>query len=265
MDNRPIGIFDSGVGGLSILRELHKLLPGEDYIFLADQINVPYGEKNKSQLISLTYKIVDFFISKNAKLIVVACNTATCYTIDALRKKYDLPIVGTVPAIKPAIEMTRTNVVAVISTPATSKSSVLNDLINKYGKDVEVINIGCKGLEDTVENGKLNSPQTKNLVKKYLVDIKNSRADHLVLGYTHYPFLKYYIQQTLGHSIKLVDSGLAVANRTKSLLLINKISNTTQKLGKTIYFTTGNPKKFSETASVLLKQSVIAAKIRLYK
>src|SRR3989338_4879646 len=120
-NSRPIGVFDSGVGGLSVLRELERMLPKENFIFLADQLNVPYGEKNKKQLVIFAYRITDYFIrNHNIKLLVIACNTSTCYSIDALRKKYSLPVVGTVPALKPASVNTKSGMVAVISTPATS-------------------------------------------------------------------------------------------------------------------------------------------------
>ena len=123
--NGPIGVFDSGVGGLSVLRELKRLLPNENFVFLADQIHVPYGEKSQKELIDLAYRIVDLFINKyNAKMIVIACNTSTCYSINALRKKYKIPIVGTVPAVKPASEKTKSDAIAVMSTPATSKSKL---------------------------------------------------------------------------------------------------------------------------------------------
>src|SRR3989344_5220085 len=191
INDRPIGVFDSGVGGLSVLIELKKLLPNENFVFLADQKYVPYGEKSKKELVRLVFNIADYFIKQHdVKMIVVACNTATCNTIDELRAKYSIPIVGTVPAVKLAAENSKSKAVGVISTPATSKSVALKKLINDHCRGIDVLNIACKNLEDTVEHGELDSPQVKKLLLKYLSRIKGSRVDQLVLGCTHYPFLR---------------------------------------------------------------------------
>ena len=164
--NKPIGVFDSGVGGLSVLIELRKLLPHEDFVFLAYQLYVPYGEKSKKQLIDLAYRVGDYFIKNHdVKMIVVACNTSTCYSVDNLRKKCSFPVVGTEPAIKVAAEQTENGKIAVMSTPATSKSMAVRKLIKNYCKNIEVLNIGCWNLENIVENGKINDSK---LLRKYL-------------------------------------------------------------------------------------------------
>ena len=262
MDRRPIGVFDSGVGGLSILIELQKLLPEENFVFLADQKYVPYGEKSKSELVALVYKIADYFIREhNIKMLVIACNTATCYTIKELRQKYKLPIVGTEPAIKPAARDTRTGTIAVISTPATSKSKTVARLIREFAKGKTVLNIGCPNLENTVEKGSIDDAEVRRLLSKYLSRVKNSKADQLVLGCTHYPFLKPAIAKILGPRIKLVDSGKAIAKRTQSLLKTHKILN--KEKSKTQYFTTGDAKKFEKVALKLLKEKVVAKRVIL--
>lgn len=261
-NNRPIGVFDSGVGGLSVLIELKKLLPKENFVFLADQKYVPYGEKSKKELVNLCYKIADYFIKiHKIKMLVIACNTATCYSIKELRRKYSLPIVGTEPAVKPAAENSRSGMIAVISTPATSRSKTIKRLIEEFAKGKRVLNIGCKNLENTVEEGNLNNKKVRSLLKIYLNPVKNSNTDQLVLGCTHYPFLQATIQKIVGPKVKLVDSGKAIANRTKYLLQENKILNLSG--GKTIYFTTGNPKKFEKVAGRLLSQKIIAKKANL--
>lgn len=262
MDRRPIGVFDSGVGGLSILKELTKILPKEDFVFLADQKYVPYGEKTKKELVNLCMNITDYFIKEHKiKMLVIACNTATCYSIKELRQKYSLPIVGTEPAIKPAAENTRTRVIAVISTPATSKSKTLKRLIEEYAKEVTVLNVGCKNLENIVERGELNNPKVKKLLQKYLEKIKNSKTDNLVLGCTHYPFLKKPIAKFLGPHIKLVDSGRAIAKRARSLLFQYSIESKQKKRGKVWYVTTGDAKKFQAVASQLLGKKVTTQKV----
>lgn len=260
-NKRPIGVFDSGVGGLSVLRELQKILPNEDFVFLADQKYVPYGEKTKEELMQLVYKITDYFIEyHNVKMVVVACNTATCNAIAELRAKYLFPIVGTVPAVKLAAKKTKSGTVAVICTPSTSESEILKKLISEHCMDVNVLNIGCKNLENAVETGELNGIQVNMLLQKYLKGVVNSHADHLVLGCTHYPFLKEKIQKIVGPKVKLLDGGRAIAKRSKSLIKTNFLANSQKKVGKTIYFTTSNHLQFSRVATLLLKTPIKAKK-----
>ncbi len=263
-DDRPIGVFDSGVGGLSILIELKKLLPNENFVFLADQKNVPYGEKSKKELVKLCTNITDYFVKNHdIKMMVIACNTATCYSIKELRKKFHIPIVGTEPAVKPAAISTKTGTIAIISTPATSKSKTIKRLIADFAIGKDVFNVGCQNLENTVEQGELASPKVKVLLGKYLGDIKNSKADRLVLGCTHYPFLRDIIQKMLGRKVKLIDSGRAIAKHTKYLLTMNGFQNKQKGKGKTTYFTTGLASKFSMVASKLLKAKVVAFSVKL--
>lgn len=260
--NKPIGVFDSGVGGLSVLLELKRLLPNEDFIFLADQKYVPYGEKSKEELIARVYKITDYFLKyHDTKMMIVACNTATCNAIEELRERYSLPIVGTVPAIKLAAKKTKSGTVAVISTPSTSKSEAVAKIIKDHCQDINVLNIGCKNLENAVETGKLDSANVNYLLLKYLKKIKNSNTDYLVLGCTHYPFLKKAIQKIVGSKVKLLDSGKAIARRAKSLLDATVKAKT--KKGKTLYVTTGEPGKFSKVAGALMKEQVQTKKVRV--
>ncbi len=258
--NQPIGVFDSGLGGLSILRELRELLPHENFIFLADQAYVPYGEKTPAELIDRCLKIGEFLKNQDIKLMVVACNTATCYALPALRQKYALLIVGTVPAIKPASEKTKTGVIGIISTEATSKSKTLADLITAHARDKQVINIGCPNLEDTVEAGGLDSTDTNALLEKYLEPIKQSSADCLVLGCTHYPFLKPAIVQVMEREIEIIDSGEAIAKRVKTLLANNE---TSASEGAVKYFTTSEPDQFNNIASKLLKEKIKAKTVQI--
>lgn len=260
-DRRPIGVFDSGVGGLSVLIELQKLLPKEDFIFVADHANIPYGEKTPSQLCQLVYNISDFLIKKDVKLIVVACNTATCHTLDYLRNKFKVPFVGTVPAIKTAAEQTLKKCIGVISTPATSESDYLGELITNHAQGIKVINIGCTGLENVVEKGAIDSEKTETLLSKYLEPIKIARADVIVLGCTHYPFLKTKIRENSGPDVKIFDSGKAVAERTLSIL--EDSSRLNGKGNKSYYLTTGDNKDFSRVASILMNRSISAKHISL--
>lgn len=263
-NKQPIGVFDSGVGGLSVLMELEKILPNENFVFLADQKYVPYGEKTKEELVSLAYKIADYFVKEHAvKAIVVACNTSTCNSIAEVRNRYPIPFVGTVPAIKPAGESSKTKTVGIISTPSTSKSEVLKGLIENYCEGVKVINVGCRNLENAVEKGELDGEEVKILLNEYLKDIKNSDADHLVLGCTHYPFLKKTIKKVMGRPIKLIDGNKAIAKQTKNLLKKFVIKNESEAKGKSIFVSTGDPVKFREVASKLMGRKIKAKKVDL--
>lgn len=255
MRDNPIGVFDSGVGGLSILQELQNLLPDENYIFFADQRNVPYGGKTKEELVALTMRVMKFLTDQKIKLAVVACNTATCYALEELRDRFSLPIVGVVPAIKYAAEQTKTDTIALIATPATARSSYVTDLINKFAKNVKVLRIGCAGLEDSIERGQLDSERTSQLLNMYVFPLKQTSADQLVLGCTHYPFLKEKITAILGPSVTLVDSGRAVAIRTEVLLneynLKTSDGNSSNK-----FFTNKNVSDFCRVASRLLDRQI---------
>lgn len=255
-DNRPIGVFDSGVGGLSILQEVKKQLPAENFVFLADQANIPYGAKTKKQLNRLTERITRFLLGHNIKLLVVACNTATCYALDHLRATFEIPIVGVVPAIKPAVNLTKSGKVAILSTPATAKSIYLKKLIKDIAPALNVFRIGCEGLEESVEYLKLK--EITRLLDLYLSKVKKTGADVVVLGCTHYPFLKKDIKKRLGANVKVIDSGSAIAQRVEYVIKNSKIP-ASKKLFE-LYYTTQDPKKFSQVASNLLKYEISAQK-----
>lgn len=248
-----------------MLRELERLLPHENFVFLADQKYVPYGEKTKKELIELGLRVTDYFIKNHdIKMMVVACNTSTCSSVDEVRKVYlSLSIVGTVPAVKPAAENTKTKTIAIISTPSTSQSKALAELIKDNCKNIKVLNVGCKNLENAVEKGELQSREVNELLLKYLTGIKNSNADKLVLGCTHYPFLKKPIRKILGPRVELLDGNKAIAKRAKTLLLRYFLKNRQKKYGKTLYFSTGDAVKFSKVASKLLKKKVEAKKVKI--
>lgn len=259
MDNRPIGMFDSGVGGLSVLYEVKKVLPNETYIFLADQANVPYGAKTKRQLKSLTKRITQFLLTYDIKMLVVACNTASCYTIDYLRQSFTIPIIGVVPAVKTATKISPRGKIAIMSTPATAKSAFLKELIKNVAPKNKILRLACTGLEEAVEY--LNLTDIKDLITSYTLQVKNFGAQVIVLGCTHYPFLKKDIKKIVGKNIKVIDSGKAVASRVASIIQKEKIS--ASKKSKDLYFTTGDPKIFSKVASTLLKYKISSQKANI--
>jgi glutamate racemase len=251
MNNQPIGVFDSGVGGLSILQELKKILPNENYIFVADQKNVPYGRKTKEQLQGYADKIADFFVNKKkVKAIIIACNTSTVYSIDFLRSKYKIPIIGTVPVIKTLAKLTKTGKTAVFSTPATAKSPYLTELIKKFANGVVVYKVGGTGLEDLIEEGNLDNPKINEILNKFLLPLKQKEVDVIGLSCTHYPFLREKIQKILGQKVTVVDSGGAVARRTREVLTNENLLGNLRSEDN--FYTTGDPKKFQKALKSLL-------------
>lgn len=201
-------------------RAIRKLLPDESMIFLADSGHVPYGEKSTRELEDLTNRIAKFLMEKDCKIIVVACNTATVHAIAYLRNRFpDMPFVGVVPVVKTLASRTRTGTIAVLSTPATSKSEYLAGLIEEFAPGKNVVNVGCDGLEDLVESGMLGTRATTALLEKHLDPVRKSDADVVGLGCTHYPFLRHRIKSMLGSGVTLFDPSRPVARRVREVLL----------------------------------------------
>jgi len=259
INNNPVGYFDSGVGGLSILKEVKKLLPLENSIFLADQKNIPYGKKNKQELNKITTQITSFLISQKIKLLVVACNTATCYCIDHLRREFKIPIVGVVPAIKTAASISKKSKITILSTPATTKSDYLNKLIEAHASKTKVKKIACTGLEEAVET--LDKNRIDKLLNLYAKNIIDFGSDVTVLGCTHYPVIKDSFQKKLGPTIKIVDSGAAIAKRVKHILKTEDLL--ANKKTKDVYYTTADEKIFSQITSKILNSKITAQKATL--
>lgn len=222
----PIGIFDSGVGGLSVWHEIIKLLPNEHTIYLADNKNCPYGDKPASQIIKLSICNADFLISKGCKVIVVACNTATAAAVDILRDKYSIPIVGIEPAIKPAALKTQTGKVGVLATRGTFNGRLFIETSNKYACDIEKINQIGSGLVELVENNELDTENAIKLLKTYIDPMVSSGVDKIVLGCTHYPFLIPAIYKILPQGIEIINPAPAVAARVKYILGQQNLNNT---------------------------------------
>ena len=223
----PIGVFDSGLGGLSIWKEINQLLPNENTIYLADSKNAPYGEKSKQEIIDFSIKNTEYLLSKGCKMIVVACNTATTNAIKVLRANYDIPFIGIEPAIKPAALQSKTNKIGVLATKGTLSSELFISTSEQYRDSKDIIEVEGKGLVVLIEAGKLE--QTKPLLEQYLQPLVNEGVDHIVLGCSHYPFLIPIIKTIIPANIKLIDSGEAVAKQTKSILeqhhLLNNFKN----------------------------------------
>jgi len=223
----PIGIFDSGIGGLSIAQEIAKHLPHERFIYFADTAHVPYGPRDDQNIRELTAQAIEWLYRKGCKVAVVACNTASAFSLDYLREHYgdNFPIIGLVPALKPAVLQSKSKTVAVLATPATFRGQLIKDVVEKFAQPsgVTVIPVTCLDLVPFVESGAQMSAACLATLKDILQPVVDQGADYLVLGCTHYPFLKIAIQSIFGQKLTLIDSGLAVARQTARILIKNEL------------------------------------------
>lgn len=241
MNTNPIGIFDSGVGGTSIWKEIHHLLPNEHTIYLADSLNAPYGPKGKEKIIELSIKNTELLLQKECKLIVVACNTATTNAIDYLRNHYKIPFIGIEPAIKPAALQSKTKTIGILATKGTLSSELFSKTSTLFASGIEVIEQNGESIVQLIESGQLESVQMTSLLKLYLKPMLNANIDYLVLGCTHYPYLIPQLIDLLPKHVRIIDSGEAVAKQTKNILEKNELLNTAFINPKTEFYTNGNP------------------------
>ncbi|RCT56485.1 glutamate racemase [Winogradskyella sp. KYW1333] len=225
MSNKPIGIFDSGIGGTSIFKEIHSLLPAEHFIYLADSKHAPYGNKTKDEIVHLSIKNTELLLDEGCKIIVVACNTATTNAISYLREKYEVPFIGIEPAIKPAALKTRTKVVGILATRGTLSSQLFHKTTDLYASGIKVIEQVGEGIVPLIETGQLNSKKMLALLKNYIDPMIKADIDYLVLGCTHYPYLIPILEKMLPKKVTIIDSGLAVAKQTQAILKANDLLN----------------------------------------
>lgn len=225
MSQNPIGIFDSGVGGISIWKEINQLLPFESTIYLADSKNAPYGTKSTADIIALSIKNAELLLERGSKLIVVACNTATTNAIQELRQRYPVKFIGIEPAIKPAALNTKTNKIGILATEGTLSSRLFQNTSKLYASGITVMEQIGEGLVSLIEAGKVDSNETRELLKVYLQPMIEADIDALVLGCTHYPFLVPMLEELLPESVQIIDSGFAVAKQTKSILEMEDLGN----------------------------------------
>lgn len=237
---RPIGVFDSGIGGLTVLKELAYRLPNEDFIYYADSKNAPYGPKSVEEIILLCDSIIRFLLKNNCKLIVIACNTATAAAVVEMRKRFQIPIIGLEPAIKPACLNTKTGNIGVLATEGTFRGNHFLKTSEKY-IDYVILHLQvAKGLVELAEKGIFEGNEAEKLVKQYTKPFLSSNIDYLVLGCTHYPYYYDLIKNSVGESVTIVDSAEPVARRTKDLLMTNKLFRTEQGNRKIEVFTSGD-------------------------
>ena len=243
-NNKPIGIFDSGIGGTSIWAAIHQLLPNEKTIYLADSKNAPYGQKSKAEIIALRIKNVEFLLKMDCKLIVVACNTATTNAIQELRAKYTVPFIGIEPAIKPAATNSKTQTIGILATQGTLNSELFHKTTEKF-QDTKIIEQVGHGLVQLIESGNINSPEMTKLLHSYLDPMIEANIDYLVLGCSHYPYLIPQIKKILPANIQIIDSGEAVAKQTRNVLQ-EKAGFATNEKSEALFYTNSNPKVLSE-------------------
>ncbi|WP_296317194.1 glutamate racemase [Winogradskyella sp. UBA3174] len=239
MSNNPIGIFDSGIGGTSIFKEIHALLPNETIIYLADSKNAPYGNKSEAEILQLSIKNTELLINKGCKLIVVACNTATTNAIAYLRSNYNIPFIGIEPAIKPAALNTQSKAVGILATKGTLSSHLFHKTSDLYANGIKVVEQIGEGIVPLIESGKLESEEMRGLLQLYLKPMLEADIDYLVLGCTHYPYLIPMLTEMLPKHVKIIDSGLAVAKQTKAVLETSDLLNKSKEKSSIKLFSNG--------------------------
>ncbi|MBK8754002.1 MAG: glutamate racemase [Candidatus Competibacteraceae bacterium] len=251
-NNNPIGVFDSGVGGLSVFRQIRADLPDETLLYVADSGHAPYGNKPADFIVRRSFAITEFLLEQGAKAVVVACNTATAAAIARLRAQLDIPIIGIEPALKPAVAGTRSGVVGILATGNTVRSDKFAALLDRHRQHTRVLVQPCPGLADCVERGELSGPHPRTLLERYLEPLLTQGADTLVLGCTHYPFLIPLIQRLVGPNVVILDPSPAVAQQLRRRLEWGGLLAEDDTPAGERYFTSGPPEQTSPVMSRLL-------------
>lgn len=255
-DNAPIGIFDSGVGGLSVLREIRVQIPSESVLYFADQKHVPYGPRGLEEVRAFSEEITRFLLGLGAKFIVVACNTASAAALRHLRQAFPkTSFVGMEPAIKPAAESTHTGVVGILATPATFQGALYASVVERFGNGVTILQATCPGLVGQIEKGELDSPGTREILEKALGPMLEQGIDTVVMGCTHYPFVIPLVNQIVGTDVRVIDPAPAVARQTVRLLATEGLRSAGSTPGVLRFFTSGEAALFGLQLPVLLGET----------
>jgi len=252
----PIGVFDSGVGGLSVLREIRRELPHEDLLYVADSGHAPYGDKSAQLIEARAIAIAEFLVNRHAKAIVVACNTATSAAIETLRARFPVPIVAMEPAVKPAAAHTKSGVIGVLATSGTIGSNNFAKLHARFGTDVNILVQACPGLVEQVETGDLSSDKTRALIEQYVLPLLAQNVDTIVLGCTHYPFLAPLIQEIAGPTIAIIDPAAAIARELRRQLTSIKQLSPEARAGTERFWTSAAPDKTKQVIAQLRQMDV---------
>jgi glutamate racemase len=254
--NSPIGVFDSGVGGLSVLRAMRKLMPEESILYFGDQGHVPYGPRSMKQIQNFSEGITEFLLDHDAKLIVVACNAASAAALKHLRTRFpEVSFVGMEPAVKPATETTKTGKVGVLATPATFQGALYASVVERFAAGVELLQHTCPGLVNQIEKGDLNSTDTRLILEDALLPMLEKNIDTVVLGCTHYPFVIPLIERIVGEKVRVIDPAPSVAKQAKRLLEAAGMKNQPQSCASVRFFTSGDAAEMKSILPVLLGES----------
>lgn len=257
----PIGIFDSGVGGLSVARHIRKELPGENLLYVADSFHAPYGSKPQEFIERRSIKLVEFLLEKKAKAIVVACNTATVSAIQQLRSIYSVPIIGIEPGVKPATLTSKTKVVGVLATTQTVNSKAFNYLAKRFTSEIKIEVQACPGLVEQVEICNLHGDETKALIRQYVHPLLQKGADTIVLGCTHYAFLIPAIKEIVGSEINVINTAQAVAKEVERRLSTEGLLSLCDDFGSEFFWTSGEESVAKKTISTLWGKTVNVSQI----
>lgn len=258
MNTNPIGIFDSGVGGLSVLRVIHQQMPSENIIYFGDQGHVPYGARPMEEIQKFSAGITRFLLEQKSKIIVVACNTASAAALKYLRDEFkDVQFVGMEPAVKPAAEITQTGKVGVLATPATFQGALYASVVERFGAGVELFQHTCSGLVSQIEKGDLDSPATRSILEDALHPMLDKNIDTVVLGCTHYPFVIPLIQSIVGENVRVIDPAPAIARQTHRLLDVEKLLNNSSATSAVQIYSSGNIANVQAVLPTLLGENFL--------
>ena len=260
MYGKPIGFLDSGLGGLSVVKEIKKLLPRENIEYFADNLRQPYGEKSQPELIKYSLQIINFLLKKRIKACVIACNTATAASLEIAKKNFNIPIMGVIQtAVQDAIKRTKNKKIGIIATKFTTKNKAYPKEIKRIAPEVEVFSNYCPEFVPIVETGKFTATETYEVAQEYLKPLKEAQIDTLVLGCTHYSFLRKVISEIMGPEVKLIDPAISTSLILKEILTEKGILNEEEKCEEN-YYTTGLPEKVEKIAKIILNSDNLKIK-----
>lgn len=257
MDNRPIGVFDSGIGGLTVLKEIMEQLPGEDIVYFGDTARIPYGSRSKETVIKYVIQSFKFLMTKNIKAIVIACNTATSLALEESQQEFDIPIIGVVdPGVKASVATTKNNSIGIIGTEGTINSGAYQKKIRKELPNAEIIGVSCPLFVPIVEEGWENTDVAYITALKYLMEFKEHNIDTLVLGCTHYPALRYTLSKIMGDNVTLVNPAYETAKLTRKILKESSLLNEKLEGGVYSYYVSDDPEKFKRVGGNIIKKQI---------
>ncbi len=260
MKEQPVGFLDSGLGGLSVVKEVKKLLPREDIEYFADNQRQPYGEKSQQELINYTLQIINFLLKKKIKACVIACNTATAASLKKAREYFSIPIIGVIqPAVQDAVKKTSNKRIGVIATEFTTKNGAYPKEIKSIAPEIKVFSNFCPEFVAIVEAGKFTAPETYEVAREYLKPLKDAQIDTLILGCTHHSFLKKVISEIVGPEVMLIDPAVSTSLILKEVLIQRGILKEEGK-GEENYYTTGSPEKVKKTTKIILNNDFFQIK-----